>query len=85
MKLLRFILLICLCGFFNGYAEEKLSEPAFQFKGQHFLASYCDCDHEAMTNLKALEQAMLKAAEKAARPFSNLLPGNSFQKMASPW
>lgn len=65
MKLLRLILLICLCGFFHGHAEEKLTEPSYQFKGQHFLASYCDCDHRALTDVKALEQAMLKAAAKS--------------------
>src|SRR5689334_15746778 len=83
MKLLRFIVLVCLCGFLNGYAEDKLSPPAYQFKGQHFLASYCDCDHEALTDLKALEQAMLSAAEKSGATILKsashaFLPENGF-------
>ena len=64
MKVLRFFLFICVCSFFSGYAQEHSEMPPYQFKGQHFLASYCDCDHEAMTNLKGLEQAMLDAAQK---------------------
>lgn len=79
MKIVRFILVLCACGIFSGYAEE----PEFQFKGQHFLASYCDCDHEALINLKALEQAMLASAEKSGATILKsasweFLPENGF-------
>ncbi len=79
MKIMRLILVLCAWGFFSGYAEE----PSFQFKGQHFLASYCDCDHEALINLKALEQAMLASAEKSGATILKsasweFLPENGF-------
>jgi S-adenosylmethionine decarboxylase len=71
MKLLRFILVICACGFFSyGHAENE-ALPPYQFKGEHFLASYCECDHEALTNLKKLEQAMLASAEKSGATVLN--------------
>ncbi len=65
MKVFRFILIVCVCGLFSAYAGEKSEAPGYEFKGQHFLASYCDCDHEALVDLKALEQAMLSSAEKS--------------------
>ena len=34
-------------------------------KGSIFSLSYGECDHAAMTDLKAMEKAMLDAAEKA--------------------
>lgn len=59
MKLLTTIIclfsLICLQG----------TEPEYQFKGNHFLASYLECDHEALTDLPSLRAAMLDAAEKS--------------------
>ena len=79
MKVMRYILMLCACGFFSAHAEE----PAFQFKGQHFLASYSDCDHEALIDLKALEQAMLSSAEKSGATILKsaaweFLPENGF-------
>lgn len=62
MKGLRFFLFISLFGLFSVYAEEN---PEYQFKGQHFLASYGECDHAALTDVKALEKAMHVAAEKS--------------------
>jgi S-adenosylmethionine decarboxylase len=83
MKVLRFFLVICVCGFFSAHAEDKSEAPAYQFKGQHFLASYCDCDHEALTNLKALEKAMLVSAEQSGATILKsaaweFLPENGF-------
>lgn len=42
---------------FSSYSEE------YQFEGEHFLASYIDCDFDALTDFHALERAMLRAAE----------------------
>jgi S-adenosylmethionine decarboxylase len=77
MKLFRYIMVICVCGLLNA------SEPEHQFKGNHFLASYCDCDHEALVDLKALEKAMLVAAEKSGATIvksasQEFLPENGF-------
>lgn len=83
MKILHFIL-ICAWGFFScAYTAEKSAEPAYQFKGEHFLVSYSDCDHEALTNLKVLEQTLLLAAEKSGASILKscsweFLPENGF-------
>ena len=37
-------------------------EDSYSFEGSHFLASYMDCDHEALTNIDKLRQTMLDAA-----------------------
>jgi S-adenosylmethionine decarboxylase len=82
MKILHLIL-ICVCGLFScAYADEKSAEPSYQFKGEHYLVSYSDCDHEALTHVKALEQIMLLAAEKSGatvlKSCSWEFPGNGF-------
>jgi S-adenosylmethionine decarboxylase len=33
-----------------------------QFKGKHFVASYLDCDDEAIRDVQALKEALIKAA-----------------------
>lgn len=42
--------------FISCYSEE------YQFEGVHFLASYMDCEMDALTDLTALEEAMFQAA-----------------------
>src|ERR1700733_8047506 len=37
------------------------NEEEYQFKGVHFLVSYCDCDNEALTDLESLKEAMGQA------------------------
>lgn len=41
------------------FAEEQ----SYQFRGVHFLVSYCDCDREALTDLENLKSAMSEAVE----------------------
>jgi S-adenosylmethionine decarboxylase proenzyme len=59
MKLLTTIIclfsLICL----------QATESEYQFKGNHFLASYMECDHDALIDLPALREALLSAAQKS--------------------
>lgn len=43
--------------FLSAHAPEE-----YQFLGRHFIASYYDCDHEALVNLKQLSQTMKRAA-----------------------
>lgn len=43
-------------------AENDETIP-YQFKGVHFLVSYCDCDREALTNVEQLSYAMQNAVE----------------------
>lgn len=45
------------------FASEEMEE-IYHFKGVHFLASYCDCDPEALKDLEALQRAMLSAVEE---------------------
>ncbi len=53
------ILIISVFSVFSSFlfAEEEI----YHFKGVHFLASYCECDHDALTDLDGLRQAMLDA------------------------
>jgi S-adenosylmethionine decarboxylase proenzyme len=44
-------------------AVEELGE-IYHFKGVHFLASYCDCDPDALKDLEQLQQVMLAAVEE---------------------
>lgn len=50
-------LLFVLCKVIAHEAE------TYAFEGKHFMASYYDCDAEALVNLEALEQAMAEAVK----------------------
>jgi len=54
----RNLFLFCFAFLFvhYGYGEEK-----YEFRGKHFLASYCGCDHEAISNIEKLKEAMFFA------------------------
>lgn len=56
--------------FASDHPEDNIAE-VYHFKGVHFLASYCDCDQEALTNLEALQQAMLEAVEQCGATILN--------------
>lgn len=43
----------------------QATESEYQFKGNHFLASYSGCDYAALIDLEALRQTMLDAAEES--------------------
>jgi S-adenosylmethionine decarboxylase len=67
MKFLRILAILCLSTLTStAQTSEKSSVPEYQFKGSHFLASYCDCDETALTDLKQLKIAFINAA-KASR------------------
>ena len=51
------------------------SEETFEFRGTHFIASYSDCDSDALRDYKTLESVMLEAAEKCG---ATVLGSNSF-------
>ena len=65
MTWLRNLFLFCFSFLFVqcGYGEEGLTVDQYQFRGKHFLASYCDCDHEAICNIEKLKEAMLFAVQ----------------------
>ncbi len=43
----------------------SFAEEAYDFHGTHFLASYSECDEEALRNIDSLRETMLIAAEKS--------------------
>ena len=50
--------------FFLVFANGLLSEqPAYQFAGKHFIASYLSCKQEAISNVEELLKAMNRAVE----------------------
>jgi S-adenosylmethionine decarboxylase len=42
-----------------------VADETYAFKGVHFLASYSECDHAALTDIDALREAMMKAVEES--------------------
>ena len=58
----RFLLLklLLVFSFISAHAFEVNEHP---FKGNHLLASYLDCDQEALENLEALMHTMEEAVE----------------------
>lgn len=53
-KIIAFVCLVCTSVCWSN-------EEEYQFKGVHFLVSYCDCDNEALTDLEGLKAAMSQA------------------------
>jgi S-adenosylmethionine decarboxylase len=43
----------------------SFAEEVYDFHGTHFLASYSDCDEEALKDIDSLREAMLLAAEES--------------------
>lgn len=56
-----FLLFSCL---FTRFLTSQIEE-SYQFEGVHFLASYMNCDHEALTNISFLRQTFLDAASQS--------------------
>ena len=52
---------LCVIIFLTLFATIQGEEP-FEFKGHHFIASYCDCDYEALTDVNQLEAMMIEAS-----------------------
>lgn len=44
--------------FFSVITVTLAAEDSYQFRGVHFLASYCDCDMEALADVKNLISVM---------------------------
>jgi S-adenosylmethionine decarboxylase proenzyme len=60
----RYFILLCLSLSFcwqNLHAEQE----SYEFSGKHFIASFYDCDKEALSNLVHLKQAFMKATESS--------------------
>jgi S-adenosylmethionine decarboxylase proenzyme len=50
---------------FLACVVESYEESPYKFRGVHFLASYCDCDLQAMSDIENLIAAMSNAVEKS--------------------
>jgi S-adenosylmethionine decarboxylase proenzyme len=65
----------------SGDISEKNSSE-YKFLGTHFLASYSECDEEAIQNVARLEKVMLEAAKEARATVLDssfyIFPGNGF-------
>lgn len=61
----RFFKYTYLCCLLLLLQSVAIAEEAtdYHFKGNHFIASYCDCDREALSNVEALAAAMQQAVE----------------------
>lgn len=57
-KIITFFCLICTSVCWSN-------EQEYEFKGVHFLVSYCDCDNDALTDLEGLTEAMKNAVESS--------------------
>ncbi len=60
MKNIVLLALFLLCFNLSSFAEEN-----YDFHGTHFLASYSECDENALKDFDSLREAMLLAAEKS--------------------
>jgi S-adenosylmethionine decarboxylase len=60
---IRYLLIVGLCVLFS-VAKASENGEEYQFRGVHFLASYCDCDPDALCDVEGLAQAMHDAVEK---------------------
>ena len=56
------LLSVLLFFMFSIGADALEEEREYEFKGVHFLASYCDCDNGALSDLSKLETVMHEAA-----------------------
>ncbi len=82
MKYIRTTCLMILCVLFSCAHADETASSTYQFKGDHFLASYLDCDKAALTDLKNLHQVMLDAAAASGATVLNFssweFPENGF-------
>ena len=56
---------ILFCLLFSAALAADTVDPTYQFRGVHFIASYCDCDRKALTDLEKLVDAMKDAVNKS--------------------
>lgn len=65
MKFFVKSLVFATCAFATLHASQctKEATESYQFVGNHFVASYKDCDYNALTNIPKLREAMIQAAK----------------------
>jgi S-adenosylmethionine decarboxylase len=80
----KVIIFLCVFGFTLLHAHETDPETGkeYQFLGKHFIASYSDCDPEALCNVEGLIEAMREGVKKSGAQILNdifyVFPGNGF-------
>lgn len=63
MKLLSNTLLLAIFAFSSLLSASEDSKPEYNFVGTHFMASYKECNVEALTDLPKLKEALVEAAK----------------------
>lgn len=63
MKLFSNTLLLAIFAFSSLLSANEDSVPAYNFVGTHFMASYKECNVEALTDLPKLKEALVEAAK----------------------
>jgi S-adenosylmethionine decarboxylase proenzyme len=61
MKKILCFFLICLC---LSRVNAQDAQEEYEFSGRHFIASYNECDHDALVDLKELKKAFLYAVDQ---------------------
>ena len=56
---------ILFCLLFSAVLGADPVDQSYQFRGVHFIASYCDCDMTALADLEKLTDAMMCAVKKS--------------------
>ncbi|MBS0621043.1 MAG: adenosylmethionine decarboxylase [Verrucomicrobia bacterium] len=59
---MRNIFIVVICIFFSRVYGDSLP---YEFQGVHFIASYCECDPEALSDVESLKERMLLAVEES--------------------
>ena len=76
------LLLVGILSFSILHAGGAQKENPYEFHGEHYLASYFDCDQSAITDVHALKAALLQAAGKSGATIlesvDHVFPPNGF-------
>lgn len=60
----KFTVCVVLIAFFSVWQKPEASEPSeYLFQGNHFFASYCECDEAALYDNEGLAEALLRACK----------------------
>jgi S-adenosylmethionine decarboxylase len=76
MRKVFIFLFVCVFSFLQAHETDK----EYQFLGKHFIASYADCDLEALCNVEGLKEAMYAGVKRSGAQIldasSYVFPGN---------
>lgn len=74
----KVVVFLCVLGFSLVHAHE--TDKQYEFLGNHFIASYSDCDPAALRNVEGLMEAMREGVRQSGAQVLNdssyIFPGN---------